>query len=186
MLHHAWVCSRCGARYGPDAVTYACPRCGPAACLDMAPDYERVAAGWSRAALAADPRRSIWRYAPLLPLDDSARLPPCDGALEAVGWTPLFSAGRLGASVGLPRLLIKDDGRNPTGSLKDRASAVVLARALELGAATLATASSGNAAAALAGLGAAAGRPCVIFVPESAPPAKVAQLLIYGATVLLV
>lgn len=187
MLHYTWACSRCGARYAPDAARSTCPRCGPAACLDMAPDYGQVAAGWTRAALAADPRQSIWRYGPLLPLAP-ATPPPAQGcgALDAVGWTPLFDAGRLGASLGLPRLLIKDDGRNPTGSLKDRASAVVLARAREIGAATVATASSGNAAAALAGLGAAAGIPCVIFVPQSAPPAKVAQLLVYGATVLLV
>lgn len=170
--------------YDADEVRYACPRCGPAACLDMAPDYERIGARWSRDDLAADPRRSIWRYEPLLPLASAPA--PGRGAFDAVGWTPLFDAGRLGAQLGLRNLLIKDDGRNPTASFKDRASAVVLAKALELGETTVATASSGNAAAALAGLGAAVGLPCVIFVPQSAPPAKVAQLLVYGATVLLV
>jgi threonine synthase len=107
-------------------------------------------------------------------------------SLSSVGWTPLYHAERLGRQLGLSQLYIKDDGRNPTGSTKDRASAVVVAKALELGEPTVATASSGNAAAALAGLGAAAGLRTVIFVPQSAPEAKVAQLLIYGATVLLV
>jgi threonine synthase len=183
-----WRCSRCAATYAPAEARYTCPRCGETACLEMRPDYERIAAGWARAELAADRRQSLWRYAPLLPLEPAtcAALADGHGALSAAGGTPLFVAGRLGQELGLDDLAIKDDGRNPTGSLKDRASAVVLARARELGEATVATASSGNAAAALAGLGAAAGQRCVIFVPASAPPAKVTQLLIYGAEVLLV
>ncbi|NTU83264.1 MAG: threonine synthase [Chloroflexales bacterium] len=191
MYHYNWTCSRCGEGYAPDVARYSCPSCGETACLDMRPDYERIAARWTKAELAADPRQSIWRYGPLLPLQPATcapRSPLTSGqaALSAVGWTPLYDAGRLGRSLGLDQLLIKDDGRNPTGSFKDRASAVVLARALEMGESTVATASSGNAAAALAGLGAAVGLPCIIFVPQSAPEAKVAQLLIYGATVLLV
>lgn len=191
MRHYSWSCSRCGTTYGAEEARYACPRCGPMACLDMRPDYGRIGAIWGRERLAADPRPSLWRYGPLLPLASATCAPAgplsnAMGALSSVGWTPLFSAGRLGEALGVPRLLIKDDGRNPTGSLKDRASAVVLARAREAGEATVATASSGNAAAALAGLGAAVGAECIIFVPQSAPAAKVAQLLIYGATVLLV
>lgn len=185
-MHYQWQCSRCGATYGPDAVRYACPRCGPAACLDMLPDYAQIAAGWGATVRAADPRRSIWRYAPLLPLDPRRLPADANPTLGAVGWTPLAHAERLGRSLGLAQLWIKDDGRNPTGSFKDRASAVVVAHALATGEPTIATASSGNAAAALAGLGAAAGLECIIFVPASAPEAKVTQLLIYGATVLLV
>jgi threonine synthase len=92
----------------------------------------------------------------------------------------------LAAGLGLTRLWLKDDGRNPTASFKDRASAVVVARAQEIGAGTVVTASTGNAGAALAGMAAAAGQPAVILAPRTAPPAKVAQLLIFGATVLLV
>jgi threonine synthase len=103
-----------------------------------------------------------------------------------VGWTPLYHATRLGASLGLGNLFIKDDGRNPTASFKDRASAVVVAKARELGVEIITTASSGNAGAALAGLAAAAQLPAVIFVPHTAPQAKVAQLLMFGAQVLLV
>ncbi len=88
--------------------------------------------------------------------------------------------------MGLHRLYVKDDGRNPTGSLKDRASAIAVARARSEGAAVAATASTGNAAAALAGMCASAGLPSVIFVPETAPPAKLAQLLVYGSTVLAI
>jgi threonine synthase len=188
MSNYHWRCSRCAATYAAAEARYSCPRCGTAACLDMQPDYARIVTDWSRAALAADPRQSLWRYAPLLPLASTtcAALADGHGALSAVGWTPLLRADRLAQELSLAQLWIKDDGRNPTGSLKDRASAVVLARARELGEATVATASSGNAAAALAGLGAAAGQRCVIFVPASAPPAKVTQLLIYGAEVLLV
>jgi threonine synthase len=198
---YRWKCSRCGATYAPDAVRYTCPRCGETAFLDMLPDYQALAYAWDMLDLAASRQRSIWRYLPLLPLrngspttdrglritDDASALSPCHLAtLSSVGWTPLYPAERLGRALGLSQLYIKDDGRNPTGSSKDRASVVVVARALELGEQTVATASSGNAAAALAGLGAAAGLTSVIFVPQSAPEAKVAQLLIYGATVLLV
>jgi threonine synthase len=83
-------------------------------------------------------------------------------------------------------LWVKDDGRNPTASFKDRASAIAVVKAQEKGAKIITTASTGNAAAALSGLCASVGRPNVIFVPESAPPAKVAQLLAFGALVLLV
>jgi threonine synthase len=81
---------------------------------------------------------------------------------------------------------VKDDGRNPTGSLKDRASALVVARAMEARVQIVSAASTGNAAAALAGVGASVGMKIVIFVPATAPETKIAQLLIYGATVLLV
>jgi threonine synthase len=125
---------------------------------------------------------SIWRYADLLPLDDPAT---CAPPLQ-VGWTPLYHAAQAGARLGLSNLYIKDDGRNPTASFKDRASALVVAKARELRVDMITTASTGNAGAALAGLAAAAHMPTVIFVPETAPEAKIAQLLIFGSRVLLV
>ncbi len=103
-----------------------------------------------------------------------------------VGWTPLYHAVRLGEKGGFSDLWIKDEGRNPTASLKDRASAMAVVRARELGYDTVTTASTGNAAAALAGMAASVGLRAVIFVPQSAPEAKVAQLLVYGAEVFLV
>jgi threonine synthase len=100
--------------------------------------------------------------------------------------TPLYRTKRLGGEIGLQQLWIKDDGRNPTASFKDRASALVVVRAEEIDATTIVTASTGNAGAALAGMAAAAGMPAVILAPKSAPQAKVAQLLMFGARVYLV
>jgi threonine synthase len=151
--------------------------------LDVVVDYAAIGAAWSPERLAGSRRNSLWRYLPLLPVDDPGfeHTP-----LGAAGGTPLYRAERLGAQLGLRQLLVKDDGRNPTASFKDRASAVVVARAREIGAEVIVTASTGNAGAALAGMAAAVGQAAVIFAPETAPPAKVAQLLMYGARVLLV
>jgi threonine synthase len=124
---------------------------------------------------------SIWRYKPLLPIAPDAPVPPLQ-----VGWTPLYDAPRLATALGLRQVWVKDDGRNPTASFKDRASAIAVVKAQERGAAVITTASTGNAAAALSGLCASVDQPNVIFVPQSAPPAKIAQLLAFGATVLLV
>ncbi len=106
--------------------------------------------------------------------------------LHCAGWTPVYHLDRLGRELGLQYLWLKDESRNPTASFKDRASAIVVARAREIGAETIVTASTGNAGAALAGMSAAIGQKSVIFAPRTAPPAKVAQLLVYGAQVILV
>jgi threonine synthase len=178
-------CLRCGREYAPQTVAYVCD-CRPnqgsdLGTLDVQYDYTAIARQLDPARLAADPDRSLARYWPLLPIEDRLRLPPLP-----VGNTPLFHAQRLGATLGLPHLFLKDDGRNPSASLKDRASAIVVARAQAEGRAVVATASTGNAAAALAAQAAAAGQAAVIFVPKSAPPAKIAQLLVYGSTVLAI
>ncbi len=171
-----------GCSYAPEELTYTCPRHGELGTLDILYDYAALGASLDRDALLTNRQANAWRYKALLPIALGSPVPPID-----VGWTPLYDAPRVAAALGLERACIKDDGANPTGSLKDRASALVLARALELGIPTVAAASTGNAAAALAGLGAAVPEiEIVIFVPHSAPPAKVAQLLVYGATVLLV
>jgi threonine synthase len=129
----------------------------------------------------------MWRYLPLLPVRAApARRLAQPTVLAGVGWTPLLAAPRLAAALGLKHLWVKDDGRQPTASCKDRASAIALIKARELGCETVTTASTGNAAAALAGLCAAVSQPNVIFVPRTAPPSKVAQLLVFGADVLLV
>ncbi len=176
-------CSLCGAEYSPQQVDYVCPRHGVAGNLDVVLDTAAINRATSPGAVAGAAEVSLWRYLPLLPVGD----PGFEGTpLRSAGWTPLYAAGRLGAALGLSRLLVKDDGRNPTASFKDRASAVVVARAREIAAGVIVTASTGNAGAALAGMAAAVGQPAVIFAPESAPPAKVAQLLMFGARVLLV
>jgi threonine synthase len=177
-------CLRCGATYAPGTIDYVCS-CRPnrgsdLGTLDVVYDYSAVASAISPSAIAADPDRSIARFAPLLPIRSRDSLPPLP-----VGNT-LLDAGRLGRAVGLSRLFVKDDGRNPSASFKDRASAIAVARAQDEQRPVVATASTGNAAAALATLAAAAGQATVIFVPRSAPPAKIAQLLVYGSTVLAV
>jgi threonine synthase len=184
-------CTICGAEYGVDEVDYVCPGHGDDGILDVVYDYRRISQHINPAQLASqlvDPAsHSIWRYLPLLPVAPEAtqRLVQ-NTALASVGWTPLYPAPRLAASLGLQHLWVKDDGRQPTASFKDRASAIAIAKTDQLGYEIVTTASTGNAAAALSGLCAAVAQPNVIFVPRTAPQAKIAQLLVYGATVLLV
>ena len=183
----ALKCTICGAEYAVDEVDYVCPRHGADGILDVVYDYDLIGQRITPDDLARDPDRSIWRYRPLLPVEpDVARQLAADTVLATVGWTPLYPAPRLAADLGLRHLWVKDDSRQPTASFKDRASAVAVVKARERGYAVVTTASTGNAAAALAGLCAAVGQKDVIFVPRSAPQAKIAQLLAYGATVLLV
>jgi threonine synthase len=174
-------CAICERSYTPEQVAYTCPDCGQAGTLDVLYDSEALRADVAREDIARSPDPTLWRYRPLLPLPLEAAVPPL-----AVGGTPLYDTPRLAADLGLARVLVKDDGRNPTGSLKDRASAVVVARAMAQGTEVVTAASTGNAAAALAGVAASVGLSVVIFVPASAPEAKIAQLLTYGAHVLLV
>ena len=175
-------CVVAGCRFGADEVDYTCPNHGELGTLDILYDYDALRRRLDRDAISASPVSNCWRYKRLLPLAPDAAVPPL-----AVGWTPLYETPRIARELGLRRVWLKDDGLNPTGSLKDRASALVLARALELGIKTVSAASTGNAAAALAGLGASLPAiDIVIFVPADAPPAKIAQLLVYGAEVLLV
>jgi len=184
-------CTICGAEYGVDEVEYVCPKHGDDGILDVVYDYDVIAQRISPDKLANNSTRSIWRYLPLLPLNPESvhalgnPLLSCN-PLFSVGWTPLYPAPRLAADLGLRHLWVKDDGRQPTASFKDRASAIAVVKTRELGYEVVTTASTGNAAAALSGLCAAVGQPNVIFVPRTAPQAKIAQLLAYGSTVLLV
>jgi threonine synthase len=174
-------CSLCGHEYAPGEVTYTCVYDGGN--LDILLDYDSINRGRSREKILSSEEESIWRYLPLLPVVEPGGYWTM---LRSVGWTPVYSPPRLVESLGLPHLWIKDESSNPTASFKDRASALVVARAGEINADTVVTASTGNAGAALAGMAAAVEQPAVIFAPKSAPPAKIAQLLIFGATVLLV
>jgi threonine synthase len=158
-----------------------CPGCGVTGILDVVYDYRAVGRRLTRRTLERREDFSHWRYRELLPIGARARLPGV-----AVGWTPLRPAPALAAHVGVRTLLLKDDGRNPTASLKDRASAVGAVKAVEARAPVIACASTGNAASSLAGMAAALGLRAIIFVPERAPEPKLAQLLIFGATVLRV
>jgi threonine synthase len=174
-------CLVCGKQYQHNEVDYVCPDHGDDGVLDVQYDYNFIGRQIDRGTLSRSRDFTIWRYKPMLPVHRDTKVPPL-----AVGWTPLYPARRLAATLGLKTVWIKDDGLQPTASLKDRASAVAVVKALEKGAGTITTASTGNAAAALSGLCAAVGQPNVIFVPETAPQAKIAQLLVFGSRVILV
>lgn len=174
-------CTICAARYEPAPGRYTCDECGEVGTLDVKYDYGLVAKTLTKAVLAAEADRTMFHYRPLLPIDAEATRPPL-----TVGGTPLYSAPRLAARAGVRTVWVKDEGREPTASMKDRASAIAVMKAQEEEAEIITTASTGNAAAALAGVAASVGQRNVIFVPESAPEAKVAQLLAFGATVVLV
>ncbi|MDX1993488.1 MAG: threonine synthase [bacterium] len=174
-------CVVCQRRYSPDEVQYTCPTCGEVGTLDVLYDYAALARDYQRKTFVDSNTFSMWRYRALLPLKPDSAVPPL-----RVGWTPLYETPRIAAQLGVARAWVKDDGANPTGSLKDRASALVVAKAMEQGISTISTASTGNAAAALAGVCASVGLQPLIFVPATAPEAKISQLLVYGAKVLLI
>ena len=178
---HAYQCSICQTIYDPQDIFYTCPHDGGN--VDVLLDYETLKKFPLVDQIISSRDFSIWRYLSLLPVSDPGfETTP----LRSVGWTPVYESQRLAQQSGLQQLWIKDDGRNPTASFKDRASAVVVARAREIGAEVVVTASTGNAGAALAGMAAACGQKAVIFAPKTAPPAKIAQLLVFGAQVILV
>jgi threonine synthase len=175
-------CVTCGAVYDPNHVEYTCPHCGPRrGTLEVRYDYARLRRTLDRDAFARSGQDSMWRYAPILPIESDRFIQPL-----RVGWTPLYRFPNMARDLGLTHVYVKDDGRNPTASYKDRASSVVVIKAQEKGKSVVTCASTGNAASSLAGFAAATPLETVIFVPKTAPEAKVAQLLVYGARVFLV
>jgi threonine synthase len=174
-------CSICNLEYAYDKEIYTCPKDNGN--LDVVFDYAYLRKNLDPKEITSSKHASLWRYLPILPVQN----PHGEGTtLDAAGWTPVYSPSRLKKALGIKNLWIKDEGRNPTASFKDRASAVVVARAKQIKAEVVVTASTGNAGAALAGMSAAMNQKAVIFAPKSAPPAKIAQLLIYGSQVILV
>jgi threonine synthase len=174
-------CISCNSRYEPEPDRCLCD-CG--GLLDVSFDYPLLRQEWDKDSLIDAKDYSMWRYLPLLPVLPETPRPPL-----RVGWTPVYQSTALAAELGLNRpIWIKDDGLNPTGSLKDRASAIAVVKAVEAGATTVACSSTGNAASSLAGNIASMGgiMKAVIFVPGRAPQGKVAQLLIFGARVISV
>ena len=176
MASFTYRCTDCGRTYPREEVRYLCPECGPAyhpgipllGVLEAVFDYDRIRGSFDR-------QRPDWNlFCPVEPEFHPA-LP--------VGSTPLARTARLGADLGLDRLWVKNDGLNPSGSLKDRASFLVCAEARRLGIELIVAASTGNAASALAAVCASTGQQALIFVPQTAPKAKLVQMVLYGARV---
>ncbi len=168
-------CIRCGREYEAVPEATLC-ECGGV--LDVVYDYDYIRPRADKAFFAGCGERSMWRYRALLPVEEDTPQPPL-----RVGWSPLYDEPRMAERLGIARLWLKDDGQNPTASLKDRASAMAVAKAVEAGYDKICCSSTGNAASSLAGNAAAAGLSAYIFVPSRAPAGKVAQLLIFGAKV---
>ncbi len=178
MYFSHYRCTQCGTEYQRDEVTYLCPVCSAdykpgiplKGVLEAIFDYAAIAEQWK-----TNPSMELFsaveqEFYPELP----------------VGYTPLFRSNRLAQAIGLMDILLKNDGLNPSGSLKDRASFLMVAEAIRLKETKIVTASTGNAASALAAICASAGIEAVIFVPKSAPPAKLAQIRIHGAKLIMV
>jgi threonine synthase len=174
-------CTMCGATHSPADVTYTCPHDGSN--LDAVYDYAAITRDVDPLAIANDPDRSAWHYAPLLPCSLAPALLGSHAPLSTFGSSPLYRAARLEQALGVRAVWLKDDSRLPSSSFKDRASSMVIARALEIGATTICAASTGNAASSLATLCAGTSIRTVIFVPQSTPEGKLAQILIHGARV---
>ncbi|HWQ21655.1 MAG TPA: threonine synthase [Clostridia bacterium] len=174
-------CVRCGCEYSPTDVRYVCPACGNDGILEVLYDYDRIRRVLTKEKLQSDPDRSMWRYLAVLPVEER----PASLTLQ-IGWTPLYASRRVGPQLGLDHVWFKDDGRNPTASLKDRASAIAIAKAAELDERVLTAATTGNAGSSLAGLAANAGLTAYIFAPASAPAGKIAQLRVFGSHLFLV
>jgi len=176
MTPFSYRCTDCGRTYARDEVRYLCPECGKGyhpgipllGVLEVIFDYEAIRRAFDRT-------QPDWNL--FCPVETEFH-PPLP-----VGNTPLGRVDRLGAELGLPSLWVKNDGLNPSGSLKDRASFLVVAEARRLGMDLIVAASTGNAASALAAVCASAGLKALIFVPEKAPKAKLVQMVLYGATV---
>ena len=173
-----YECTLCGKVYEPSDEFYTCPDCGIEGIVDVLYDYDSIKKVLTKESLAADKDPTLWRYLPLLPVTEAYT----DETLK-VGGTPLYRSKGLKEYLGVRELFIKDEGINPTSSLKDRASVIAAVKAKQLGKKKVACSSTGNAASSLAGNCAHMGLKTVIFVPDRAPEGKLAQLMIYGAVV---
>ncbi len=172
-------CISCGKEHDQDEVQYLCSSCGGN--LHVMYDYNLIKKRFSQDELKENRHMDMWRYLDLLPLSDLKGI----SGLQ-IGYTPLYKYKALAEEFGVAEFYVKDDGRNPSASFKDRASAVVLAKAMESGQKVICSASTGNAASSLACLSANMDIKTVIFVPQKAPAAKIAQLLVFGAIVVTV
>jgi len=174
----ALKCKECSSTY-PAEARYVCERCFGPLEVSYAPPPPDLDVGALRRRIQAGPD-TLWRYADFLPLSG----PP--GPTLPTGWTPLVRADRLAAQLGLREVWVKNETANPTHSFKDRVVAVALAKARELGFRTVACASTGNLAGAVAAHAAYAGIPAVVFIPADLEEPKILSCGVYGARVVAV
>ena len=174
-------CTLCGAEFKEGEVNLTCPHCGEKGILDVVYDYDALKKVLTKEYFEKNRNYSMWRYAPIMGIKEDH----IDEMLR-VGWTPLYRARRLEKELGVKELFVKDDGLNPSGSSKDRASGVAVLKAIEAGAKTIACSSTGNAASSCACQAAHIGLKAVIFVPKRAPIGKATQICLYGATLVKV
>lgn len=172
-------CYQCNWLVPADPFPYTCPKCGKN--LDYIYDYELIKNSWTKADLQQNVDHSIWRYHPLLPV---TKIP--QNTTLRVGGTPLVNLPGIAKKHSLTSFQIKDDTRNPSGSLKDRASEVGIEHALEQGKSTIVAASTGNAGSSLSALTAHHNFTSIIFTPADAPPAKLAQIKQHGSILVAV
>jgi len=179
-LKYILKCVTCSQEFEPDSNVMTCPRCGSfKGTLDVVYPVEKIKMEFPKSLSSMAIGSVFESFLPILPIVDLANLPPLP-----VGDTPIFQSPGLSGLTGLADIWIKDDGRNPSASFKDRASAISIAMAKEVGASIIAAASTGNAASSLATLAASVSLKAVLFVPRNIPKPKLAQLLIHGAKVL--
>jgi threonine synthase len=178
VIPFTYRCTDCGRTYPRERVRYLCPECGagyrPGVPLPGVLEVVLDAGALAKAFDRARPEMGLGLFCPV----EAEFHPP-----YAHGNTPLVRAGKLGEALGLDALWVKNDGLNPSGSLKDRASFLVVAEARRIGEKRIVAASTGNAASALAAVCASTDREALIFVPASAPRAKLVQMILYGARV---
>jgi len=172
------VCVGCASKYSFKEIVYSCPKCGDT--LDVTYDYDSIAESIDRKVLA-ERAPNLAKYLELLPI-----LEPRKMVSLGEGSTPLLKSRRLAATLGLKNLYLKDETRNPTGVFKDRATAIVATKALEFEREIAAIASTGNAAASMAGYAAKAGLKCIVMLPDSTPIGKLSQSIAYGARIVQV
>lgn len=166
-------CMNCSEEYDPKDILYTCPKCGNRkGTLEVVYNFS-ADTNWIN-----EDKSGIAKFSSILPISET-----CLPSAVIVGDTPLYTSKRLAQEHNLNEVLIKDDGKNPTASFKDRASIIAVAKAKELGYSDIYAASTGNAASSLSGICAGTNIKAHIFVPDSAPEAKIAQMLIYGAEV---
>ena len=172
-------CISCGEEHEQKKGLYTCKKCSSN--LEVIYDYSYIKKRISKAKLRKNRTFDIWRYEALLPIEDTRYKPPVQ-----IGGSPLYDNDTLARSMGIRKLYLKDDSRNPSASFKDRASAVAMVNALENNEKVLCGASTGNAASSMSCLTSTCSTKTIIFVPQSAPKAKIAQLLVFGASVIMV